>query len=164
MARTQYSPQFKTKLVLEVLGDEKELGTIAYENNINPNMLRSWKREFLDHASEVFENPGKAEKQARRKEESLKKVTDQMLKTIILRRQWYRICCERKLFASRIKFGLSIYLHQNAARPYVSDSNYRLVQPENHGLGIVRRPGNRAGSGGGSVGCGTLWYTGHSQL
>ena len=82
MARTQYSPQFKTKLVLEVLGGEKELGTIAYENNISPNMLRSWKREFLDHASEVFENPEKAEKQARRKEESLKKETDQMLKTI----------------------------------------------------------------------------------
>ena len=33
MAQTQYSPQFKTKLVLEVLGGEKELGTIAYENN-----------------------------------------------------------------------------------------------------------------------------------
>ena len=57
MARTRYSPQFKTKLVLEVLGGEKELGTIAYENNISPNMLRSWKQEFLDHASEVFENP-----------------------------------------------------------------------------------------------------------
>ena len=76
MARTQYSPQFKTKLVLEVLGGEKELGTIAYENNISPNMLRSWKREYLDHASKVFENPRKAEKQARRKEESLKKETD----------------------------------------------------------------------------------------
>lgn len=41
MARTQYSPQRKTKLVLEVLGGEKELGTIAYENNINPNMQRN---------------------------------------------------------------------------------------------------------------------------
>jgi transposase-like protein len=82
MARTQYSPQLKTKLVLDVLGGEKELGTIAYENNINPNMLRNWKREFLDHASEIFENPKRTEKQARRKEESLKKETDQMLKTI----------------------------------------------------------------------------------
>lgn len=62
MARTQYSAQFKAKIVLEVLKGEKELGTIAYENNINPNMLRGWKREFLDHASEVFENPRKAEK------------------------------------------------------------------------------------------------------
>lgn len=82
MARTQYSPQFKAKLVLEVLQGEKELGTIAYENGINPNMLRGWKREFLENASTVFETPKKAEKQARRKEESLKKETDQMLKTI----------------------------------------------------------------------------------
>ena len=51
--------------------------TIAYENNISPNMLRSWKRKLLDHASEVFENPRKAEKRARRKKE-----TNQMLKTI----------------------------------------------------------------------------------
>ena len=82
MARTTYSAQFKTKLVLEVLKGEKELGTIAYENRVNPNMLRNWKREFLDNASTVFENPKKAEKQAKRKEESLKKETDQMLKTI----------------------------------------------------------------------------------
>ena len=82
MARTTYSPQFKAKLVLEVLREEKELGTIAHENGINPNMLRNWKREFLENASVVFESPKKAEKEARRKEESLKKETDQMLKTI----------------------------------------------------------------------------------
>ena len=82
MARTVYSPQFKAKLVLEVLKGEKELGSIAYENGINPNMLRNWKREFLENASMVFEDPRKAEKQSKRKEESLKKETDQMLKTI----------------------------------------------------------------------------------
>ena len=82
MARTVYSPQFKTRLVLEVLKGEKELGTIAYANGLNPNMLRKWNREFLDNASTVFENPKKVEKQAKRKEESLKKETDQMLKII----------------------------------------------------------------------------------
>lgn len=82
MARTTYSPQFKTKLVLEVLREEKELGTIAYENGINPNMLRNWRREFLEKASKVFEEPKKEEKAARRKEEQLKKESEQMLKTI----------------------------------------------------------------------------------
>ncbi len=82
MSRKEYSAQYKTKLVLEVLQGEKELGAVAYENNINPNMLRNWKREFLDHASSVFENRQKAEKQARRKEERLQKETDKMLKTI----------------------------------------------------------------------------------
>ena len=82
MARTVYSPQMKAKVVLEVLQGEKELGAIAQENGINPNMLRSWKREFLENASAAFEDPKKAEKQAKRKEERLKKETDQMLKTI----------------------------------------------------------------------------------
>ena len=82
MTRTTYSSQFKAKLVLEVIKGEKELGSIAHENGVNPNMLRNWKREFLENANVVFESAKKAEKQARRKEESLKKETDQMLKTI----------------------------------------------------------------------------------
>lgn len=82
MARTTYSPQLKAKLVLEVLSGEKELGAIAHDNGINPNMLRNRKREFLDKASTVFEEPKKAEKQAKRKEEQLKKGSDQMLKII----------------------------------------------------------------------------------
>ena len=82
MARKQYSPQFKAKLVLEVLQGEKELGAIAYENDVNPNMLRNWKREFLENASTVFEDPKKAEKKAKREEEAMKKETGRMLKTI----------------------------------------------------------------------------------
>ena len=82
MSRREYSAQYKTKLVLEVLQGEKELGAIAYENNINPNMLRNWKREFLDHASSVFENRQNSEKQSRRKEEQFQKETGKMLKTI----------------------------------------------------------------------------------
>ena len=82
MARKQYSPQFKAKLVLEVLQGEKELGAIAYENGVNPNLLRNWKREFLANASTVFEDPKKAEKKAKREEEALKKETGRMLKTI----------------------------------------------------------------------------------
>ena len=95
MSRREYSAQYKTKLVLEVLQGDKDLGTVAYENNINPNMLRNWKREFLDNASSVFENRQKAEKQARRKEEQLQKETGKMLKTIgqlTLERDFLRDC------------------------------------------------------------------------
>lgn len=44
MARTNYPPEFKSKLVLEILQGEKELDEVASEHNINPNMLRNWKR------------------------------------------------------------------------------------------------------------------------
>ncbi len=47
MNRTNYSPEFKAKIVLELLREEKELNTLAAENNINPNQLRNWKAEFV---------------------------------------------------------------------------------------------------------------------
>ena len=57
MSRTRrnFSPEFKAKLVLEVLKGEKELNVIATKNNIQPNLLRNWKKEFLDKASIVFD-------------------------------------------------------------------------------------------------------------
>ena len=98
MSRKQYTPQFKAKLVLEVLQGEKELGTIAYENDVNPNMLRNWKRAFLENASVVFEDAKKAEKKAKREEENLKKETARMLKTIgqlTLERDFLQDCFRR---------------------------------------------------------------------
>lgn len=82
MARSNYTAAFKTKIVLEVLREEKELGQIAAENNLNPNMVRNWKREFLENAVSVFERPGKAEKESKRKEAALETQNNQMLKTI----------------------------------------------------------------------------------
>ena len=58
MSRTRrnFTAQFKAKLVLEVLKGEKDINTIATENNIQPNLLRNWKKEFLDNASIVFDD------------------------------------------------------------------------------------------------------------
>ena len=58
MSRTRrnFSAKFKTDLVLEVLKGEKELNVIATENQIQPNLLRNWKKEFLANASLAFDN------------------------------------------------------------------------------------------------------------
>ena len=69
MSRGKYTPEFKAKIVLEVLQGERELGAIAAENSLNPNMVRNWKSEFLENAASVFEEHGKSER-------------DNMLKTI----------------------------------------------------------------------------------
>ena len=82
MPRNTYTPAFKTKIVLEVLREERELGEIAAEHSLSPNMVRNWKREFLANAESVFENPKKLEKEARRKEAALEKKNNQMLRTI----------------------------------------------------------------------------------
>ena len=82
MSYKTYTPEFKAKTVIEVLQGEKNLSEIAAQYNINPNMLRNWKAEFLENAGSIFENPKKAEKAVRRKEEALKKETESMLKKI----------------------------------------------------------------------------------
>ena len=58
MSRTRrnFSSKFKSDLVLEVLKGEKDINTIAVENNIQPNLLRNWKKEFLEKASVVFDD------------------------------------------------------------------------------------------------------------
>lgn len=43
MSRGKYTPEFKAKIVLELLRGERELGVIAAENSLNPNMVRNWK-------------------------------------------------------------------------------------------------------------------------
>ena len=50
------SCKFKSDLVLELLKGEKDLNTLAVENNIQPNLLRNWKKEFLNNAAVVFDD------------------------------------------------------------------------------------------------------------
>lgn len=54
--RRNFSAQFKSDLVIELLKGEKDLNTLAVENNIQPNLLHNWKKEFLDNASAVFDD------------------------------------------------------------------------------------------------------------
>ena len=58
MSRTRrnFSAKLKSDLVLELLKGEKELNTIASENQIQPNLLRNWKKEFIEKASVVFDD------------------------------------------------------------------------------------------------------------
>lgn len=54
--RRNLSSKFKSDLVIELLKGEKDLNTLATENSIQPNLLRNWKKEFLDKASVVFDD------------------------------------------------------------------------------------------------------------
>ena len=54
--RRNFSTKFKSDLVIELLKGEKDLNTLATENNIQPNLLRNWKRECLNNASAVFDD------------------------------------------------------------------------------------------------------------
>ena len=48
--RTSYSAEFKVKIVLEVLKNEKSINQIAKEHNILPKNIINWKKQFLENA------------------------------------------------------------------------------------------------------------------
>ena len=82
MARRSYTSAFKVNIVLEVLREAKTLEEIASENNLNPNMVRAWKKEFIEKAAGVFDKDDKQERELKRKEAILEKKNTKMLKTI----------------------------------------------------------------------------------
>lgn len=81
MPRTNYGAEYKTKIILEVLKEESSLEEIAAANSLNPNMVRNWRKEFLEHANEVFDDK-KIQREIKRKEQKETKEREQMLKTI----------------------------------------------------------------------------------
>ena len=67
MPRTVYSPEFKAKIVIEVLEGARELEAIAADNQLNPNMVRKWKSEFLQNAGKAFEQPDRGNQRSSEK-------------------------------------------------------------------------------------------------
>ena len=45
-----FSAKFKSDHVIELLKGEKDLNTLATENNIQPRILRNWKKRILNNA------------------------------------------------------------------------------------------------------------------
>lgn len=97
MSRNAYDANFKAKVVLEVIQGDRDLNEIAADYNLNPNMVRTWKKEFIENAGRVF-NERQSEKEIRKKEELLEKDRERMLKAIgqlTLERDFLQDCFRR---------------------------------------------------------------------
>ena len=79
--RAVYSTELKTKLVLELLKEEKTLVEIASEHKITPNNLKNWKRLFLENAEMAME-PSKAVKEYKDENKKLQVELDNYAKTV----------------------------------------------------------------------------------
>jgi transposase-like protein len=63
MKRNKYSPEYKAKIVLEILREDLSISEIAGRENINKNQLQNWKREFIENSARVFAQ-GRIEREA----------------------------------------------------------------------------------------------------
>lgn len=53
--RRKFTPEFKVKLVLELLSGSKSAATICREYSLKPDLLAAWKATFLERASLAFQ-------------------------------------------------------------------------------------------------------------
>jgi len=52
--KKNHTPEFKAKIVLEALKEEKMVNQIASENEIHPNMVSKWKTEAITGLPALF--------------------------------------------------------------------------------------------------------------
>lgn len=65
MQKRQFSPEYKAKLVIESLKEEKTISEISAREGISRAQLQNWKKEFLDNAGRVF-SQSRDEREAQR--------------------------------------------------------------------------------------------------
>lgn len=54
MMRKRYTPQFKAKVVQEILREEKSISQLAAQYGVHVTQLRKWKRRVLEKLPDLF--------------------------------------------------------------------------------------------------------------
>ncbi len=81
MKYKSYTPEYKTKIVLEILREEQHISDIATREGINRTQLQNWRKEFLDNASIVFAK-NKQDKQAEAEKKALEQREEALAKKV----------------------------------------------------------------------------------
>jgi len=55
-SRRKFSAEFKAKVALEAIKNEKTMAELGHQFEINPVTISKWKNEFLERMSVIFDN------------------------------------------------------------------------------------------------------------
>lgn len=95
--RKRYSADFKAKLVIEALKEQRTVQEIAADYGLNPQLAHQWRKEFLEHPERVFDEKKRAG-EVQRKEEEVAAEKDRVLRKIdilTIERDYLRQSCEK---------------------------------------------------------------------
>ncbi len=71
MNRNKYSAKFKAQVAIEAIREERSINEIASEYGIHPDLVRRWKKQFLEDSARIFSRDGDKEKELRKKIDEL---------------------------------------------------------------------------------------------
>jgi transposase-like protein len=58
-SRRKFSAEFKSKVCIEAIKEQQTIEALAKKYEVHPTQINTWKKEFLQHSSFVFEKEGK---------------------------------------------------------------------------------------------------------
>jgi len=85
-----FSAEYKTKVVLELLESEVTISQLSKKYEITPKTIQNWKKQFLSNASMAFE-PAKVVSEYKTEIEELKSQNDELAKALgkaTIERDW----------------------------------------------------------------------------
>ena len=76
-----FTAEYKTKVVLELLESEETISQLSKKYEITPKTIQNWKKQFLSNASMAFE-PAKVVSEYKTEIEELKSQNDELAKAL----------------------------------------------------------------------------------
>jgi len=106
--RREYTPEYKARIVIEVLREESTMSEIAAREELNVKQLGNWKTEFLGNAGRAFSQSRDEKAMARQVSELQEKERDYQAKVgqLTLEVDFLKKSCD-KLYGSgwKEKYG-----------------------------------------------------------
>jgi len=59
--RRKFTPEYKARIVLEILTEGKSISAASREYGIKDSVLSRWKQEFIERSPMLFENGGSSD-------------------------------------------------------------------------------------------------------
>ena len=88
--RKVYSAEFKAKVVLELISGDQTLNQLAFKYDVTPQSLLTWKKQFVENASQAFES-SKMSSEYKKEIEELQTTNDKLAKALgntTIERDW----------------------------------------------------------------------------
>ena len=64
--RRQFSAEFKSRVVLDVLSGQKRAAEVCREHQLKPDLLSRWKTDFVTQAATVFQGDERSQRAEQR--------------------------------------------------------------------------------------------------
>lgn len=98
--KSKYDASFKTKVVIEALKETSTLSELAKKYGVAPTQITSWRQEFLEKSSSVFDEASSSNKEMKKltteRDRLLKKVGQLTLEVDFFAEAYETYCLKKK--------------------------------------------------------------------